>query len=89
MTGAVLPEERERDCDTPGTVMESQLKGLAEALMARGFISRSEQGQYVYDALAFTGIGWRHEGKLEKLSCRQAGLVLKALYFGPEVPHEH
>lgn len=90
MNKAVLPEERDRDCDSPGTVMPSQLRGLSEAFWSRGFVSAFEQGQYVYDALAFAGMVWRHGGKLENLSCRQAGLVLWALYFGPAgMRHEH
>lgn len=75
-----LSEPEERDCDSPGTVMTSQLAGLPPAFAVKG-IERPEWGQYVYDVLAYHGMPWRHGGQLDKLSCRQAGLVLQALYF--------
>jgi hypothetical protein len=79
-------EPEERDCDSPGTVMPSQLAGLPPAFAVKG-IEPVRWGQYIYDVLAYHRILWGHGGKLECLSCHEAGLVLEALYFGARGDH--
>jgi hypothetical protein len=86
MSRRVHDDEPDRDCDAAGSAMQSQLDIIPAAFAVLN-IPRPEWGPYIRDVLAYHRMAWRHGGKLEKLSCRQAGLVLEALHFGARGAH--
>lgn len=78
MSRRLRDDEPDPDCDVPGSAKETQLKNLPAWFAAVG-IGPDDWGEFISDALAYSGMKWRHGPKLGKLSCRQAGLVLMAL----------